>query len=175
VERLRKIAKQIAGANEKVVFGLMVLVLIWQVVQIFRPGMFPGLTLETKARRPDPVPPSKEPPPLPKTLPNVQLDVYKDIDVAKWNVPGQGTVVPEETPRENEPGLPDIKFKGIEKIGGTAVYAKISVDGGSAQRVRQGQRFAKGQAMLETIDVEANKIVFKWLPSGTKYERQATT
>ncbi|MCK5556792.1 MAG: hypothetical protein KAJ01_00325, partial [Candidatus Hydrogenedentes bacterium] len=55
---------------------------------------------------------------------------------------------------------------------GTTPYARISVDGKSPQMIRRGSYFARKQAILDEIDAEAKKIVFTWILTGKRYERE---
>ena len=164
MEQLRKIVKRLGRAPEKIVFAVMVMVLIWRVVQIvWQPEIPPeGKTspLSIDIIDPEPV----------EALPNVPMTAYADISARRWNLTGEGLVATDE---EDDADLPDIQLEAIVEAGGT-LYAQISVDGRSGQMVREGQSFARRQAMLEQVDAEANKIIFTWLPTNRKYERVAT-
>jgi len=169
MEGLRRIVRRLVKTKERVIFALMVMVLIWCIVQIFMP---PVGSKDDNPQPPLPVQ-ADDPEPL-QAMPNTPLDAFAEIGVGTFTVPGEAVVGPEEEPDE---GIPDIRFVGIEMIGAETAktpYAKMSVDGGSERLIRQGQHFARRQALLEEVDVEGNKIVFRWLPTGRKYVREAT-
>jgi beta-lactamase regulating signal transducer with metallopeptidase domain/tetratricopeptide (TPR) repeat protein len=82
--------------------------------------------------------------------------------------PGEETVVIEHTGGE-EP-LPGIQFRGTQQTSPYNIYAVITLNEGERVLVREGKRFARRQAVLEKIDLEAKRIIFRWVPTGARYE-----
>ena len=159
---MRRFGKRLVNAKEKVVFALMVIVLIWRVVQIIKP--------------PDPVdilPPKKALPvelDAQEAFKSSQSDLASFASIANkiWSLPGQNVI---STGDEQDEGIPEIRLDGIQPIG-TTPYARISVDGKSPQMIRRGSYFARKQAILDEIDTEAKRIVFRWILTGKRYERE---
>lgn len=141
----------------------MVMVLIWRVVQIVRPGHDDGgpLPQVTQIPRTDPDPPNQ--------LADEQLSKYADVSVGKWDLLG-GEVVTTDEGETEDANIPDIRLERIEEVRGT-FYAWITVDDSRAQAKREGQDFADRQAVLDKIDTGAGKIEFTWRPTNRKYER----
>ena len=162
MEQLRKIAKRLVNAKEKVVFAIAVMVLIWRVVQIL------VMTTGPEPPKPEraPVPPTIVEPGSFNELPNVPVGHYANIAVARWNLTPTGPVIDDE----EDSDLPDIQLEDIEEVRGK-LYATISVDGRSVKK-RKGQSFADRRAVLDEVDAETKTIVFRWLPSNKKYERK---
>jgi hypothetical protein len=170
VEKLRRFAKRLVRANEKVVFALMVGVLIWRVVQIVykQPPPIDGkpvaiIPIEDKDKTPERPTTSAQDPAR-----------FASVSVGRWT-PDEG---PGPVPDDDEPsdaGLPTITCTGTQVLGGgTSVWAQISVDGGKAQLVKPGSYFLKRQARLDKIDTDGKKIVFTWMLTNKEYERQIT-
>jgi hypothetical protein len=164
VEKLRRFAKRLLGANEKVVFALMVGVLIWRVVQI--------------VYTPPPPPPPPPPPIIPIEEGETQQPMkssrqdperFANVSVARWTVPGtQERVTEEDEP--DDAGLPSITCEGTQPVG-DSVWAKIRTDQ-RLETVRPGSYFANRRAKLDEIDTNGKKIVFTWVFTGRQYERQ---
>jgi len=164
MEQLRKIFKRLAKAPEKIAFAIVVMVLIWRVVQIVWQPPPP----------PPPVPPPTAPPkadvPAIDTGPDEPLTRYADVSVRKWDLYQSGPVGPTSDDDEStDADMPDIQLDRIEEKG--AVYAWISVDAGTPKPLTKGKYFAGRKAVLEEIDIQAGKIVFKWLPTNREHER----
>lgn len=162
MEKLRRFAKRLLGANEKVVFALMVGVLIWRVVQI--------------VYTPPPPPPAPPPPRIPidtegqAPMKSSRQDAerFATVSVARWRVPGTQQRVTEDEP--DDASLPNITCEGTEPVGPN-LWAKIKTDQRS-ELVRVGSYFAKRRAKLDEIDTNGKKIVFTWMLTGKQYERQ---
>jgi len=160
----------LAGAKEKVVFAIMVMVLVWRLVQILVPGLGSNeVDIDKLIEDKPPFKPPAEEPQKFAALPNQHISAYADISVSKWNLPGQGAA---PTTREDDADLPDIKLEEIKERGGI-IFAKISVSG-RTETIREGQSFAGRQAVLDEISKEDNRIVFTWLPNKKQYERVVT-
>lgn len=164
MEQLRKIFKRVAKAPEKIVFAIMVMVLIWRVVQIVMPRTDgpPKHELPIQA-------PKVEPGPL-DPGPDEPVSTYAAIRVGKWDLYGSGPAASSDDDERKDADMPDIQLDRIEEKG-SAVYAWVTVDGGTPKPLTKSKSFAKRQAILEEIDTEAGKIVFTWRPSNRKYER----
>lgn len=166
MEKLRRFAKRLLGANEKLVFALMVGVLIWRVVQIVYTPPPPPTTA------PPPVIPfgdeEKKAPPMKTSRQDPAR--FANVSVARWTVPGMGEVVKETEP--DDAGLPSITCEGTQEIGSnTGVFwAKILVDG-KPELVRPGSYFANRRAKLDKLDANGKKFMFTWVGTGRQYER----
>jgi hypothetical protein len=171
VERLRKIAARLAASKEKVVFVIVVGVLIWRVVQIVLPGgqLTGGITLDDLMPPKDPIKPPVEEPEKFAALPNEHISTYAEMNVSKWNLPGQSGA---PATSAEDIGMPEIKLETIKEIGGI-IFAKISVDGRTETKAK-GQSFAGGRAVLDEIHEDENGIVFTWVASDKQYERVAS-
>ncbi len=168
MEKLRKIAARLARSKEKVVFAIVVGVLIWRVVQIVLLGG-EGPTVDDFLPPRDRVRPTVEEPERFGALSDQHISTYAEMNVSKWNLPGQAGA---PTTSEDDVGLPDIKLEEIREIGGI-IFAKISVDGRTETKAK-GQSFAQGRAVLNEIQRGENKIVFTWVASDRQYERVAS-
>jgi len=168
VEQLRKIAARLGGSKEKVVFAIMVAVLIWRVVQVVLLSG-EGPTVDDFVPPKPPIQPPVEEPEKFATLPNQHISAYADMNISKWNLPGQAGA---PTTSEDAIGLPEIKLEEIKEIGGI-IFAKISVDGRTETKAK-GQSFAQGRAVLDEIRQDENKIVFTWVANDKQYERVAS-
>jgi hypothetical protein len=164
MEQLRKIFKRLAKAPEKIVFAIVVMVLIWRVVQIIWVPPPPPPT----PHQPTP-PPTADPDKL-DPGPDQPITRFADVSVGKWDLyqsPGVDTASDDDGSTDAD--MPDIRLDRIEEKG--AVYAWISVDDGTPKPFTKGKYFADRKAVLEEIDMQAGKIVFKWLPTNRKHER----
>jgi hypothetical protein len=151
----------------------MVAVLIWRVIQIVQPEWFNWLpwvntgpdgpevpeVIPIEIKDPEPFKPSQ-----------VDMTRFATVTANRWEVPGERR---DNTPEREDPGLPDIQLAAIEDVGGNP-WARIRVDGGTAQLVRVKSLFAERRARLDRIDTENKKILFTWLPTDKQYERTLT-
>ena len=72
-------------------------------------------------------------------------------------------VVPEDMRFIAFQGNPTAKQIAVIGIGDR--YRQVAVEGGA---------FADGRAVLEAIDLEANKVIFTWVPTGRRYEAETS-